>query len=88
MNWLTLITLLIKLVLEIVNYLERRQLIAQVQAEQLKVLMERANEVANDAQLARKSTPTDDDSLLLDPDNRANWPKSIDHDTDTDRSST
>lgn len=71
-SWLSFLTNLIRLVLEMVRYLERRQLIRQVEATQLEALMERAYEIAQSAQVARANTPIDDDSLFDDPNNRAN----------------
>jgi type II secretory pathway component PulM len=89
MNWLKLIMMLVSLVLEIVRYLERRELIKQVEASQLEALLERANEVAQEAINARavSAADTSDESLFSDPNNRANWPGNIDSDTDADRSS-
>lgn len=71
-NWISFLSNLIRLVLELVRYLERRQLIKQVEATQLEALMERAYEISKSAQVARANTPTDDDSLLNDPNNRIN----------------
>jgi hypothetical protein len=79
--------MLVSLVLEIVRYLERRELIKQVEGAQLQALLERANEIAQEAIDARSSSAanTSDDSLLSDPNNRANWPGNLDGDTDSDR---
>lgn len=74
MNWLTFLTLLIKLVLKVVDYLERRQIIKEVEASQLATLLERANDLIADAQRARSGVSSSDDELMLDPNNRANWP--------------
>jgi uncharacterized protein (UPF0305 family) len=88
MNWLKLIMMLVSLVLEVVRYLERRELIKQVEGAQLQALLERANAIAQEAIDARASSRADtsDDSLLSDKNNRANWIGNLDGDTDSDRS--
>lgn len=89
MSFIKLVTLLVSLALEIVRYLERRDLIRQVEASQLEALLERANEIAKAAREARISSELDDsdDSLLRDPNNRANWPAANAGDSTEDRSS-
>lgn len=72
MNWVILLTSLIKLVLELVRWLERRQSIRAAEAAQLEALLERANVIASAAQLARSTTTSTDTELLSDPHNRAN----------------
>jgi hypothetical protein len=72
MSWVTLLTTLLKLVLELVRWLERRQAIRAAEAIQLEALLERANVIASNANLGRDSVDPSDDSILSDPNNRAN----------------
>lgn len=86
MNWLSLILGLVKLVLEVVRYLERRQLIKATEAATLEALFERAEVIINEAKAARLNVDLSDDALMRDPLNRANWPVDLERDTNTDRS--
>lgn len=74
MKWLTLFSLLVKLALQIIAYLERRDAIEAGRAEAVKDLLERADEMAKQAEAARNNVDLSVDAELHDPYNIDNEP--------------
>ena len=71
MKWLTIVSLLIQLALQIFRYLERQQLLQEGEEKALKELEAAANELVSRARNARATISHHPDDILSDPDNDA-----------------
>ena len=70
--WLGLFNLLIKLALEVLRHLERKQIIEQVRVEAAYALIRKANDMVAGLDDIVRSVPNDPDAIMRDSANRAN----------------
>jgi hypothetical protein len=71
MKWLTFVSLLIQLALQVMRYLERQDALKEGQEKALKELEAAANELISRARRARANIHHTDDAIMRDPYNDA-----------------
>lgn len=74
MDWLTLISLIIRLVTSVVEYLGNRASIDKAAADSIVKALEKADDLASAARAARNRVLDSPADILVDPDNRDNRP--------------